>query len=90
MGKQDGAQDRWVGNAAANIAGVTVKTLREQAYGTYRSSIHFFPEVTDFLTFAIPTEMFSKVDKGLRERLRMTTETKIENNCEHPHKTAWH
>lgn len=33
--EQHGAQDRWVGNAAAHIAGVTHKSLREQAYGQW-------------------------------------------------------
>ena len=35
-------------------------------------------------------EMFGKVDKGLAERIETTAETKIKNNHEHPHKTAWH
>ena len=34
--------------------------------------------------------MFRKVDNDLGERIRKTTETKIENSHEHPHKTAWH
>jgi catalase len=84
MGKQDGAQNRFVGNAAAHIAGVTTRDLRERAYGMsfLRSS------GSNLLTRLI--EMFGKVDKQLGEKLRKTAETKIENNHEHPHKTAWH
>ncbi|RVX71666.1 hypothetical protein B0A52_03850 [Exophiala mesophila] len=67
MEKQDGAHDRFVGNAAAHIADVTTPVLREKAY-----------------------EMFGRVDKQLGERLRKSTEEKIKNNDEHPHKTAWH
>jgi catalase len=35
IASQDGAQDRWVGNCAANIAGVTVKEIRDRAYGEF-------------------------------------------------------
>lgn len=35
MEKQDGAHDRFVGNAAAHIAGVTTQSLRDRAYGMY-------------------------------------------------------
>lgn len=35
MAKQEGAQDRLIYNAAANLAGVTVKGLRDAAYGMY-------------------------------------------------------
>ena len=34
--------------------------------------------------------MFRRVDASLAERIEKTTETKIENDHEHPHKTAWH
>jgi catalase len=36
MERQDSAQDRFVGNAAAHIAGVTTRDLRERAYGVLR------------------------------------------------------
>lgn len=34
--------------------------------------------------------MFAKVDTNLGARVRKAAETKIENEHEHPHKTAWH
>jgi len=34
--------------------------------------------------------MFGKVDANLGEMIRNTTETKIQGNLAHPHKTAWH
>ena len=34
--------------------------------------------------------MFAKVDIELSEKIKRTTETKIEGNHAHPHKTAWH
>ena len=34
--------------------------------------------------------MFEQVDKELGAKVREITETKIENNHQHPHKTAWH
>ena len=34
--------------------------------------------------------MFGKVDDELGDKIRKVTETKIENNHAHPHKTAWH
>ena len=35
-------------------------------------------------------EMFRKVDHDLGEKIKEATETKIENDHEHPHKSAWH
>lgn len=55
IGGQDGAQQRWVDNAAAHIAGATVKDLRDRAYGEFiflkgdeLFSFFFFP-----LSFAV-------------------------------------
>ncbi|KAI9687514.1 MAG: hypothetical protein M1822_002124 [Bathelium mastoideum] len=35
-------------------------------------------------------KMFSKVDRALGESVETKTETKLRENYEHPHKTAWH
>ncbi|ETN37495.1 uncharacterized protein HMPREF1541_07117 [Cyphellophora europaea CBS 101466] len=67
LAKQDGAQQRFVNNVAAHIAGVQRKWLRDAAFA-----------------------MFRRVDKDLGDRIEKTTEGKISNQHEHPHKTAWH
>lgn len=47
MAKQEGAQDRFVNNVAANIAGVSVKELRDGAYSTYHCDQYRYFQHTD-------------------------------------------
>ena len=85
MRKQAGAQERFIDNAAAHIAEVTLVWLRNEVYGTCR----LVREIsTLILTFA--SGLFAQVDSQLSERIKKITETKIEGNHAHPHKTAWH
>src|SRR5277367_3761254 len=85
VGKQDGAQLRLANNVAAHVSGVKEKWIREEVYGTISLTTS---EIGQALTTG--TVMFGKVDAKLGEMIRKTTETKIEGNLAHPHKTAWH